>query len=245
MPEHRFYGELATWWPMISPVDGYAEESKFISTQLRRGSIPVRDVLELGSGGGHVAYHLKHQFEMTLVDLSEQMLDMSRRINPECAHGQGDMRSVRIGRDFDAVLIHDAIDYMASEADLLAAMTTVFEHLRPGGVGLFVPDETKESYAESTGMDGRDVGDEWGVRYMEWTWDPDPDDDTVLTEYVFLLRSPDGVNAVHETHETGTFPIATWTRLLGDAGFVPEAVRELTTEDRAPRVMFVGVKPTA
>lgn len=244
MSEHRFYGELASWWPMISPVDDYAEESKFIATQLRRGSIPVRDVLELGSGGGHVAFHLKNQFEVTLVDLSDDMLDMSRRINPECAHGQGDMRTVRVAREFDAVLIHDAVDYMTSEADLAAAMATAHAHLRPGGVAVFVPDETRESYAESTGMDGRDVGDDWGVRYMEWTWDPDPTDDTVLTEYVFLLRSPDGIRSVHETHETGIFSIPTWTRLLGEAGFVPEAVRELTTEERSPRVMFVGVKPT-
>lgn len=243
MSEHRFYGELASWWPMISPVDDYAEEAKFIATQLRRGAIPVRDVLELGSGGGHVAFHLKNQFEMTLVDLSEEMLEMSRRINPECAHGHGDMRDLRMGREFDAVLVHDAIDYMTSEDDLAAAMATVHAHLRPGGIGLFVPDETKESYAPSTGMDGRDVGDDWGVRYMEWTWDPDPADDTVLTEYVFLLRSPDGVRSVHETHETGVFPIATWTRLLQRSGFAPEAVRELTTEDRSPRVLFVGTKP--
>ena len=63
----------------------------------------------------------------------------------------------------------------------------------------------------------------------------------MLTEYAFLLRDPDGsVRVVHETHRTGLFGRETWLRLLAEAGFEPDAVIEETTEDRAPRVMFVG-----
>ena len=98
-PEHhRFYGELAEWWPLISPPEDYAEESAFAATVLASASIPVREVLELGSGGGHSAVHLKAQFTMTLVDLSDEMLAVSRQLNPECEHHQGDMRTVRLGR---------------------------------------------------------------------------------------------------------------------------------------------------
>jgi len=35
---------------------------------------------------------------MTLTDLSPQMLTMSRELNPECAHVQGDIRTLRLGR---------------------------------------------------------------------------------------------------------------------------------------------------
>ena len=35
---------------------------------------------------------------MTLVDLSEEMLAVSRELNPECEHLQGDMRTLRLGR---------------------------------------------------------------------------------------------------------------------------------------------------
>ncbi|MEA2702730.1 MAG: hypothetical protein QOD63_675, partial [Actinomycetota bacterium] len=68
-------------------------------------------MLELGSGGGHNAVHLVADFAMTLVDLSDQMLDVSRRLNPGCEHVVGDMRTVRLGRSFDAVFVHDAVDY--------------------------------------------------------------------------------------------------------------------------------------
>ena len=238
---HRFYGDLAVWWPLISPPEEYEEEATFAAALLRSASIPVREVLELGSGGGHNALYLKASFAMTLVDLSEEMLDMSRRINPECDHRGGDMRSVRLGRDFDAVFVHDAIDYMVTEADLVRAIETAFVHCRPGGVTVFVPDHTRESFQEDADHGGSDSDDGRAVRYLEWSWDPDPEDTSVLTEYAFLLRDADGgVRVVHETHRLGLFGRDDWLRFLAEVGFEARAVTEETSEDRAPREFFVG-----
>jgi SAM-dependent methyltransferase len=243
--EHRFYGELAEWWPLISPPEEYAEEAAYAATVLSSASIPVRDVLELGSGGGHNAVHLKAHFAMTLVDLSAEMLTVSRRLNPECDHRQGDMRAVRLGRTFDAVFVHDAVDYMTSEADLRRVIETAFVHCRPGGVAVFVPDHTAETFEAMTDHGGSDAADGRGVRYLEWAWDPDPADTWVLTEYAFLLRDAGGsVRVVHETHRTGLFSRDVWLRLLASAGFVARAVAEQTTEDRAPRELFAGHRPS-
>lgn len=241
MTEHRFYGDLAVWWPLISPPEEYAEEAAYVATLLDSASGPVLDVLELGSGGGHNAVHLKARYAMTLVDLSEEMLVVSRRLNPECQHHQGDMRTVRLGRTFDAVFVHDAVDYMTSEADLRQAIETAFVHCRAGGVAVFVPDNTTETFESTSDHGGSDDIDGRGVRYLEWAWDPDRTDTWTLTEYAFLLRDTDGtVRVVHETHRTGLFSNDVWLRLLAEAGFEPEAVTEQTTEDRTPRELFVG-----
>lgn len=185
---HRFYGDLAVWWPLISPPEEYAEEAAFAATLLDTAWIPVSEVLELGSGGGHNAVHLKAGFSMTLVDLSEDMLAVSRRLNPECDHHRGDMRTVRLGRSFDAVFVHDAVDYMVSEADLRRAVQTAFVHCRPGGVGVFVPDATRETFEAASDHGGSDGADGRAVRYLDWTWDPDPEDTWTLTEYVPASR---------------------------------------------------------
>jgi trans-aconitate methyltransferase len=240
----RFYGELAEWWPLISPVAEYAEESAFASTVLDSAQVPVRTVLELGSGGGHSAFHLKSRFTMTLVDLSEDMLAVSRRLNPECEHMAGDMRTVELGRRFDAVFVHDAIDYMTTHDDLGLAIATAFAHCRPGGVAVFAPDHTRETFVEDADHDGSDDADGRGVRFLEWTWDPDPTDTWTVTEYVFLLRDADGtVRSVHETHRTGLFSQEDWLETLAAAGFLAEAVIEATSEDRVPRTFFVGHRP--
>jgi SAM-dependent methyltransferase len=240
----RFYGDLAVWWPLISPVDEYAEEAEYVATLLLAAAAPVHTVLELGSGGGHNAFHLRRSFEMTLVDLSNEMLDVSRQINPDCRHLQGDMRSVRLNGTFDAVFVHDAVDYMISEDDLRAAMTTAFVHCRPGGTAVFVPDHTREIFQPTSDHGGTDADDGRGVRFMEWTCDPDPNDTWVTAEYAFLLRATDGsVRSVHETHRLGLFDRATWLRLLSDAGFDAALVHEVTDDERTPRDVFVATRP--
>src|SRR5712672_3728392 len=136
----KLYGELAEWWPIFQSPGEYKEEAAYFARTLKESSKPApRSVLELGSGGGNVAYHLKRHFEMTLVDLSPGMLAVSRALNPDLEHVKGDIRKIRLGRTFDAVFVHDAICHMTTQADLRAAMKTAYEHLRPGGVALIVP----------------------------------------------------------------------------------------------------------
>jgi SAM-dependent methyltransferase len=239
--EHRLYTDLASWWPLISAPQEYTEEAATAATILNSAATGVHDVLELGSGGGHNAVHLKQHFSLTLVDVSADMLAMSRRINPECAHHQGDMRTVRLGRAFDAVFVHDAVAYMTTEDDLRQVIGTAFAHCRPGGIALFVPDHTAETFHPVTDHGGSDGRGGRGARYLEWTWDPDPGDTWIRSEYAFLLRDADGsVRVVHEEHRTGLFSRRAWLGLLADAGFHAEAITEQTSEDRAPRVMFTG-----
>ena len=132
------YRELADWWPILSIPEDYAEEARFYRNAILSAVSPTvpETLLELGSGGGNNASHLKKHFKMTLVDLSPGMLKVSQELNPECEHIQGDMRTVRLQRQFDAVFIHDSIDYMQSEADLVQAIETAFIHCKPGGVAL-------------------------------------------------------------------------------------------------------------
>ena len=235
------YADLADWWPLISSPAEYADEAAEAARCLRSASIPVRDVLELGSGGGNNASHLRAYFTMTLVDLSEGMIEVSRRLNPDCQHHVGDMRDVRLGRTFDAVFVHDAVDYMLTEADLRAAMVTAFEHCRPGGLALFIPDDTAETFVPETDHGGHDAADGRAARYLEWSWDPDPADTWALTQYVLVLRDSEGnLEIVGDSHRHGLFGRDVWLRLLGDVGFAPEAVCEETTEDRRPRELFIG-----
>jgi SAM-dependent methyltransferase len=242
-PKHRFYSDLASWWPLISAPEEYAEEAAFAASLLRMANPPTRAVLELGSGGGSNAFHLKDEFEMTLVDLSEEMLAVSRQLNPECAHLLGDMRTLRLGRSFDAVFVHDAIDYMTTEADLRRAVATAYEHCRAGGVAVFVPDDIAENYEPGTEHGGHDAPDGRGVRYLEWSTDPDPGDSRTRSEFAFLLREADGtVQLAHDAHEFGLFSRAQWLQVLADVGFRARSVAEVTSEDRLPREVFVGTR---
>jgi SAM-dependent methyltransferase len=221
----KLYTELASWWPLLSPPADYAEEAAFYRRNLVEAcERPPRTVLELGSGGGNNASHMKAHLQMVLVDRSPDMLEVSRALNPECEHVEGDMRTVRLGREFDCVFVHDAIVYMTTESDLRRAIETAFVHCRPGGAALFAPDHVRENFRPSTDHGGHD-GENRGLRYVEWTWDPDPGDTTYLVDYAYLLREADGsVNVQHDRYVEGLFARADWLRLLSEVGFHPSIV---------------------
>src|SRR4030042_6833462 len=120
----KMYTELASWWPLLSTPADYDEEAEEARQIMVENCLaPPQTLLELGSGDGNNASSLKKHFQMTLVDLSPGMLAVSQALNPECEHLQGDMRTLRLGRTFDAVFIHHAIGYMRTEKDLFAALT--------------------------------------------------------------------------------------------------------------------------
>jgi SAM-dependent methyltransferase len=245
---YGLYQELASWWPLISPPAEYAADAEMINAIFASAAVPVRTVLDLGSGGGHVALHLKEGRSMTLVDASAQMLAISRRLNPDCTHVQGDMRTVRLGQMFDAVLAHDAVDYVTSEDDLQLVIETAFAHCRPGGIAVFAPDHTAETFRASTGGGGGgDDGSGRQASFRERTSDPDPGDDWILAEYEFTLREADGtVRVVPEAHRLGSFSRNTWLRLLAAAGFAAQSLPGITSgNDRQPRtVTFAGRRPS-
>lgn len=224
----KLYSELAAWWPLVSAPEDYAEEAAFFGRIISRADMPPSpSLLELGCGGGSNAFHLKKMFsEVTLTDIAPQMLAISRGLNPECEHVEGDMRTLRLGRAYNVVFIHDAVDYMTTLEDLARAIETASVHCQPGGLALFVPDYVQETFQSSTSHHGRD-GDGRALRYLEWSYDPDVNDMTYTTEYVVLLRDANGpAQAVHEQHICGLFPRGEWLRLLQGSGFQAETVRD-------------------
>jgi len=234
----KIYEELAPWWPLFSQPAEYEEEAAYFQRLLDRAVSPApRAVLELGSGGGNNASFMKAAYKLTLVDISPGMLEVSRLINPECEHMVGDMRTLRLGRKFDAVFIHDAICYMTSVIDLQAAMRTAFEHTKPGGVALFVPDHVRETFEKSADIGGHDDR-ERSLRYLQWHDDPDPTDSTCVTDYAVLLRDRSGTRVVYDRHIHGLFARDEWLAWLRDVGFEPEVVH-----DKWGRDVFIARRP--
>jgi SAM-dependent methyltransferase len=242
----RLYSELAPWFHLLSDPADYAEEAARYRRLIREACPAATTVLELGAGGGNNASHLKRDFTCTLTDLSAEMLALSESINPECEHVAGDMRTIRLGRTFDAVFAHDAIVYMTSEADLRAAVETAYVHTRPGGVALFVPDCTSETFTgDRVQTGGHDGDDGRSLRFLEWTHG-EGEDGVYAVDFVVLLREPGrAVRAVHDPQLFGVFPERRWVRVLEDAGFRVGVEAGSDPDGETPQTAFVAVRPPA
>lgn len=229
----KLYQELAAWWPLLSPPEEYVDEAAFYRQIFVDSGLPAAPtLLELGSGGGSNTFHFKALFsQVILTDFSPGMLAVSRVLNPECEHFQGDMRTLRLDIQTDVVFVHDAIDYMTSLQDLRLALETAFIHCKPGGLAVFSPDHVCENFESSTDHGGVD-GDGRGLRYLEWTYDPDESDTTYTTEYIYMLREGNQTASVeHDVHICGLFPRADWLRLLREVGFQVEIVHDDEARD--------------
>jgi SAM-dependent methyltransferase len=234
----KLYRELARWWPLFSSPhdDDYRDEANFFRSALNAHCVrPLNDVLELGCGGGNIASYLKANWKLTLSDVSPEMLDVSRRLNPECEHVEGDMRTLRLGRTFDAVFVHDAVCYITTQPDLESAMRTAFVHCRNGGAALFAPDCTREGFQNETSHGGED-GEGESLRYLSWTFDPYTSDSTYNELFSLILRTKDGsVHFDHDEHTLGLFSRAEWIATLTSVGFAPTMI-----EDPWHRDIFIG-----
>ena len=230
--EPLLYRDLVGWYHLLDPVSDHADEAAVFESAFERAVDSPATLLELGAGAGNNASFLKGRFACTLTDLSEDMLALSRARNPSCEHLVGDMRTLRLGRTFDCVLVHDAISYMTTSEDLSAALRTAFVHTRPGGAALFVPDCVREDFREHHGVITGEDG-ERSLRCLEWHRDPDPSDDSYVVDFAFLLRENGRVRAAHDRHVQGLFARDRWLKLLAEAGF------EAETRD----AIFLGRRP--
>ena len=243
MQDTLLYDRLAYLWPVISPPEDYADEAVHWRNAIRRYLGPGRhSLLELGVGGGHNLSHLTAEFDAVAVDISPNMLELSRRLNPTVEHHLGNMRSFRLpGRAFDAVLIHDAICYMLTEDDLRAAFATARAHLRPGGLLLVAPDLVRDTFKPGMKLSWSTSKDGVEVRTEELVCDADPSDTIVESHFTYTISERGSRRVERDIHVTGIFPIATWTALMEEAGFKTERMPLPGDGDGCGENLFCGV----
>jgi SAM-dependent methyltransferase len=238
--QRRMYGDLARLWPFISSPENYVGEAELFARLIKKYSrIKVRSLLHLGCGGGHLDLTLKKHFRITGVDLSEDMLRLARELNSDVEYVRGDMRTVRLRRAFDAVVIADSITYMTSERDLRRAFVTAFGHLGPGGVFCTYAELTSERFEQNkTDVTTRKRGDT-EVVFVENAFDPDSGDTTCEFTFIYIIRRGRKLRVEIDRHVVGLFRKQTWVRLLKDVGFTVKQIE--CPGEHVP--IFVCAKP--
>jgi len=218
--ERRLYGDLAWTWPIISPVGNYIEETKLFSKLIKEHSkIEVKTLLHLGCGGGHNDYTFKKYFKVTSLDISEDMLSLAKKLNPEVNYKYGDMRTIQLEEKFDAVTILDSINYIKTVEDLQRTFITTYEHLKPGGVFLtFVEQIAGQFKQNNTTCSAHSKGDV-EITFIENYYDPDPNDTSYEAIFIYLIRIGGKLEIYSDRHLCGIFKLETWLKLLKEIGF--------------------------
>jgi hypothetical protein len=238
---NRLYRDLADLWPLISPPEDYAAGARHWRQALRSKLGSGRhEILDLGVGGGNHLSHLCGDFKATAVDLSPEMLRLSIKLNPGVDHHLGDMRTVRLGKKFKAVIIHDAINYMLTETDLKATFATSAAHLQAGGVLITSPDHFRETFRNARVESVTRSDGETELTFIEFVHDPDPGDTVIESIMFYLIRTGGTLRIEQDRHISGLFPLHTWLDLMQKAGFFVEQYPCREGDERRQSILLVG-----
>ena len=107
-----------------------AQHAAYLRSLIRRHAPRARTVLELGCGTGSILRQLWTHYEVTGVDLSEEMLERAAKKTPGIPLFRADMRTFDLGERFDVVLcVYDSINHLLRFDDWKA----VFARARVSG----------------------------------------------------------------------------------------------------------------
>jgi SAM-dependent methyltransferase len=140
------FNDYARYYDLLYRDKDYRAEAEYVAGLIRKFHPSTRSILEMGSGTGiHASLLADKGFTVHGIERSPAMLARSLALTESMAAGHGrltfspgDIREVRLGKRFDAVIaLFHVISYQTTDEDVTAAFETARQHLNSGGVFIF------------------------------------------------------------------------------------------------------------
>lgn len=195
----------------------YAPEAARVKELLIKHGVPPRgDLLILACGtGGHIPY-FRHDYNVSGLDLSEDMLALAREKFPDIRFHTGNLIDFKLGEKFDAMIcLYGSIGFVKTADNLRASMKRIALHLRTNGVALITPWSTVEDFRDLMVVDAADKPD-LKIARMEHVRLKEPK--IVEVTFHHLLGKNNNVTYHKQSMEIGLFSREEYISAMNDAG---------------------------
>jgi SAM-dependent methyltransferase len=236
------FREISAYYDSMYVNDAeYAPEAARVKELLTRHGAPAgADLLVLACGtGGHIPY-FRDDYNVSGLDLSEDMLGLARKKFPEVSFHCGNLIDFKLDADFDAmVCLYGSIGFVKTVENLRAAMRRIAAHLRPDGLALITPWSTVEDFQDLIVVGAVDRPD-LKIARMEQVSLKEPG--IVEVTFHHLLGKGKDVHYNKQSMEIGLFSREEYISAMTDAGL--DVVEEYSGADVRGGA-FIGKRPAA
>jgi len=249
--KRALYSELVKYYDRIYWWKDYNQEVDFLTKVLKRYEVRGKRILEVACGtGNHTKILAAKGYEITGVDISDEMLSIARRkVRSHARFLRGDMRdldAVVDGRYEAAICLFSAISYNLTRSDLKRTIQGLYDHLKERGVVIFDTHFTKRSFED--GHRGEDIFDEAGV-FGARLGISKREGDAGLISFSYLIKDQAKTIVLrNDVHRFGLFDLEDFLGTMREVGFVEARAyvdwtfKKAKEENQFRDIVFVGRK---
>ena len=209
--------QTARYYDKLYSFKDYRAEAEHLAASIRQHLRSGGNrLLDVACGTGRHIEHLKADFQVEGLDISEGLLELARERNPGVPFHQGDMIDFELAKQFDVVTcLFSSIGYVQTVDNLRRAIGSMARHVVPGGIVIVEPWFTPGTWRP-------------GTVHALFIDEPQLKIARVNTSFVdgrlsyfdlhYLIGTPQGTEHFVERHELGLFDRAEMTAAFEAAG---------------------------
>jgi ubiquinone/menaquinone biosynthesis C-methylase UbiE len=239
MNTQAIHGKLAKYYDKINSHRDYLDEAvRLQNLIIKYAESGGNTLLDVACGTGLHLKFLKDDFSCVGVDISKAILKIARKNAPGVVFKEADMRTLKLGKQFDVVTcLLSSIGYVKTEANLQRTMRNFSLHLKKGGVALIEPSYPDAAYVKGeprlSTYDGKDTKiARVNVTKLRTAT-------ALLSMHIIIADRGKEAAYVVDKHELGLFGINRTLKIMTAAGLKS---RYLKNGLMPGRELFVGVK---
>jgi len=241
------YQNFAYFYDNLMKDAPYEDWVDFVKEIAEKYSLSGRNILDVGCGTGELATRLcREGFEVTGVDLSEEMLEVAMakasEADVQIPYFHQDMRELSGLGQYDLVLIFcDSLNYLDGGEDIKKTFAAVSGHLKEEGLFLFDVHSLHKMETLFNDQAYADNGDDVSFIWNAWKGEKPYSVQHELTFFMYDEQS-DAYVRFDEDHEQRTYPVEDYLKWLDESGFdCLEVIGDFRESplDTAERIFFV------
>ena len=221
-----------------SGIKAYPAEAAELHRIIQDASPAAQTLLDVACGTGAHLVEMQRWYAVEGVDLSPAMLAVARTRLPGIPLREGDMRTLDLGKTFDAVTcLFSSIGYMTDPAEMRAAIARLAAHVAPGGVlivdGWVRPGQWRDNFRP----DSPDVASDDEVTVVRLSYSRRDGSITEL-EMHHLVQTDGGIDYFMEPHRLRLTETDEYVSAVTDAGLEARVIPDyMPNRDR-----IVGIR---